>query len=375
MIVSGISLLLVYAAILLWHRLGDYKVKTLYYRNADYTVQFSIVVAFRNEENNLPNLLESILNLDYPSERFELLLVDDDSTDNSRQVIEQTLQKRDINWQIITPERISNSPKKDAVTSGVKRAKFDWIVTTDADCTVPVNWLVGFNHIICELHPKMVCGQVFVEESKDFFSEYQKFEMLALQGITKGSFGWNRPMLCNGANFAYSRDAFGEVNGFEGNNTMASGDDVFLMQKFRESFIGQVFFLKDPEHTVVTSPVKGFKNMIAQRIRWAAKTTRMKGKQIKWTGLFILLMNLWLIAGLVYFPLFNREFILEYLLFWFIKLVFDDWFATDSAESLRPEISRKRVFLVGLVYPFISSYIAVRSLFGGYRWKGRDFKR
>lgn len=115
--------------------------------------------------------------------------------------------------------------------------------------------------------------------------------------------------------------------------------------------------------------------MIAQRIRWAAKTTRMKGKQIKWTGLFILLMNLWLIAGLVYFPLFNREFILEYLLFWFIKLVFDDWFATDSAESLRPEISRKRVFLVGLVYPFISSYIAVRSLFGGYRWKGRDFKR
>lgn len=242
MIIAGILLLLVYAAILLWHRLGDYKVKILYYRNADYSVQFSIVVAFRNEEDNLPILLQSLLSMDYPSDRFEVVFIDDDSTDNSRQVIEQLLQKEDINWQIISPERISNSPKKDAVTSGVKRAKFDWIVTTDADCTVPVSWLVGFNHIICELQPKMVCGQVFVEESKDFFSEYQKFEMLALQGITKGSFGWNRPMLCNGANFAYSRDAFGEVNGFEGNNTMASGDDVFLMQKFRESFIGQVFF-------------------------------------------------------------------------------------------------------------------------------------
>ncbi|MCW5518572.1 glycosyltransferase [Aureitalea sp. L0-47] len=375
MIVAGIFLLLVYSAILLWHRLGDYKVKTLFYRNAEYTVQFSIVVAFRNEENNLPILLQSLLNLDYPSDRFELLLVDDDSTDNSRQIIKQTLQKKDINWQIITPERISNSPKKDAVTTGVKQAKFDWIVTTDADCKVPVNWLVGFSHKVSTVQPLMICGQVFVEESKDFFSEYQKFEMLALQGITKGSFGWNRPMLCNGANFAYSRDAFLEVNGFEGNNNMASGDDVFLMQKFRESFNGQVFFLKDPEHTVITTPVKGFGNMLAQRIRWAAKTTKMKGKQIKWTGLFILLMNLWLIVGLVYFPLFNREFILEYLLFWFIKLVFDDWFATDSAESLRPGISRKRVFLVGLVYPFISSYIAVRSLFGGYRWKGRDFKR
>jgi len=375
MIYAGILLMLIYAAILVWHRLGDYKVKTLYYRNPEYATAFSIVVAFRNEESNLPILLESILNMDYPEDRFELLLVDDDSTDNSRQVIEQTLQNKTIDWQIISSERKSKSPKKDAVTSGVKHAKYSWIVSTDADCKVPVNWLVGFNHIIKELEPKMICGQVFVEESNDFFSEYQKFEMLALQGITKGSFGWDRPILCNGANLAYSREAFSEVNGFEGNNALASGDDVFLMQKFREYFDGKVFFLKDVDHTVVTHPAKGFKNMISQRIRWAAKTTKMKGARIKWTGMFVFLMNLWLIAGLVYFTFFSREYLLEYSLFWFIKLVFDDWFATDSAESIRPKINRKLVFLTGLVYPFISSYVSVRSLFGSYRWKGREFRR
>jgi cellulose synthase/poly-beta-1,6-N-acetylglucosamine synthase-like glycosyltransferase len=375
MIYAGILLMLIYAAILVWHRLGDYKVKTLYYRNPEYATAFSIVVAFRNEESNLPILLESILNMDYPEDRFELLLVDDDSTDNSRQVIEQTLQNKTIDWQIISSERKSKSPKKDAVTSGVKHAKYSWIVSTDADCKVPVNWLVGFNHIIKELEPKMICGQVFVEESNDFFSEYQKFEMLALQGITKGSFGWDRPILCNGANLAYSREAFSEVNGFEGNNALASGDDVFLMQKFREYFDGKVFFLKDVDHTVVTQPAKGFKNMISQRIRWAAKTTKMKGARIKWTGMFVFLMNLWLIAGLVYFTFFSREYLLEYSLFWFIKLVFDDWFATDSAESIRPKINRKLVFFTGLVYPFISSYVSVRSLFGSYRWKGREFRR
>ena len=375
MIYAGILLILIYAAILLWHRLGDYKVKTLYYRSPDYSIGFSVVVAFRNEEANLPLLLDSVLHLDYPKEQFELLLVDDESTDTSREIIEQALQGTNVDWRVITPERRSNSPKKDAVTTAIKHSKFDWIVTTDADCKVPVNWLVGFNHKIRALQPKMICGQVFIEESKDFFSEYQKFEMLALQGFTKGSFGWNRPMLCNGANLAYSKIAFHEVKGFEGNDSVASGDDVFLLQKFRESYSGEVFFLKDQEHTVITQPVKGVRKMIAQRVRWASKTAKMKGSQVKWTGLFITLMNLWLIAGLIYFPFFQREFLLEYLLFWFIKLVFDDWFATDSAESLYPKISRKLVFLTGLVYPFISSYIAVRSLFGGYRWKGREFKR
>ncbi len=375
MIFAGILLILIYAGILLWFRVGDFRMKTSHYRNPDYSTEFSIVVAFRNEENNLPALLESILALDYPRESFELLLVDDQSSDNSGQVIEETLRNSTVSWKIVDTKRISNSPKKDAVTSGVKQAKFDWIVTTDADCRVPVNWLVDFNNIIMNLKPSMVCGQVFVEESRDFFSEYQKFEMLALQGVTKGSFGWNRPMLCNGANLAYSREGFDIVHGFEGNNNLASGDDVFLMQKFLGPLKGEVVFLKDPAHTVVTKAVKGFKNMIRQRVRWASKTSKMKGPLIKSTGLIVFLMNLWLVVGLVYFPAFELDHLLECLLIWFVKLVFDGWFADYSAESIHPKISSRLMFFSGLFYPFISSYISIRSLFGGYRWKGRDFKR
>lgn len=375
MIIAGILLILIYAGILLWFRVGDFRLKTSHYRNPVYSTKFSIVVAFRNEENNLPALLESILNLDYPRESFELLLVDDQSTDNSRQVIEETLHNSTVSWKVVDTRRISNSPKKDAVTSGVQQAKFDWIVTTDADCRVPVNWLVGFSHSMVHVKPRMVCGQVFVEESRDFFGEYQKFEMLALQGVTKGSFGWNSPMLCNGANLAYSKDGFYMVNGFEGNNNLASGDDVFLMQKFLQAFKGKVVYLKDPTHTVSTKAVKGFKNMIGQRVRWAAKTAKMNSPLVKLTGIVVFLMNLWLVVGLVYFPAFKLDHLLECLLIWFVKLVFDSWFADYSAESIHPKISRGLMFFSGLFYPFISSYISIRSLFGGYRWKGRDFKR
>ena len=104
------------------------------------STSFSVVIPFRNEAENLPNLLESIAALKYPKELVEFILVDDDSSDNSVSIIDDFLNNR-MTIRVINNKRTSNSPKKDAITTAISIAKNNWIVTTDADCIVPENWL------------------------------------------------------------------------------------------------------------------------------------------------------------------------------------------------------------------------------------------
>jgi glycosyltransferase involved in cell wall biosynthesis len=375
MIYAGVLLLAIYALILLLLLIGNGRVKTFYSEKSYGVNRFSIIVPFRNEALNMPRLLKSITRLDYPVQSFELILVDDDSTDNSEGVITDQLQNSAINWRILPNKRQSNAPKKDAITTAVEFSNFEWIATTDADCEVPEQWLKVMDQLIQEKDPEMICGQVTVADSESIISEFQKFEIIALQGVAMGGFGWKMPLLCNGANMAYSKKAFKEVDGFHGNTQIASGDDLFLLEKFRRVFPNKVIFLKNWFSVVTTQPVFGLRNLIQQRIRWAAKTSKLKNPAITAIGLFTALINLWLVAGLVYFSFFSQEYFAQYGLVYFLKIIFDSYFTEDSSESLRGKVRLELFFFANLFYPFITTYITIRSLFGGYRWKGRNFKR
>ena len=120
---------------------------------------FSIIIPFRNEASNLPELLNSLLNLHYPNSKFEILFVNDDSEDKSKNVIEVWQTKNsDINTSILNNKRLTNSPKKDALTFAISKSSYHWIVTTDADCTIPKNWLTFFNQIISEKKPFLIAA-------------------------------------------------------------------------------------------------------------------------------------------------------------------------------------------------------------------------
>ena len=183
---------------------------------------FSIVVPFRNEKENLPNLLHSISLLNYPKELVEVILVDDDS--------EEVFSVQDLvfSLKVIKNDRKSNSPKKDAIETAIQVAKNDWIITTDADCLIQKDWLTTFDQYIQENEVEMVASGVCYVPKSGFLSAFQNLDFLSLQGATIGSFGIEKPFMCNGANFAYSKHFFKELNGFQGNETIASGDDVFL---------------------------------------------------------------------------------------------------------------------------------------------------
>src|SRR5690554_2998749 len=193
--------------------------------------RFSVVVPFRDEAKNLPLLLQTIEKLNYPSEMFEIIFVDDDSTDNSKKYIEEVIKTTAFSIRIIQNKRTSNSPKKDAISEAIKNSNFEWIVTTDADCNLPKNRLKTFDTFIQKSNSVMVCGPVLYKSNGSFLEDFQQLDGLSLLAVTIGSFGLKNPLLCNGANLAYKKDAFFKVNGFSGNENIASGDDIFLLEK------------------------------------------------------------------------------------------------------------------------------------------------
>src|SRR5690606_21669785 len=234
-------------------------------------------------------------NLKYPLTDFEILLINDSSTDNSEEICTNFKNGHpEIKVILLKNRQHTKSPKKEAITTGVKNANFDHIVTTDADCWIPELWLQAFNEKILESRASLVAGPVMLKsksessqkKSSRYLFAFQELDFLSLQISGAGGFGLDKAFMANGANLCYSRSAFFEVNGFEGDENINSGDDVFLLQKFVEKNY-KVEFLKSKEAIVQTKPQPDLNSLISQRIRWAAKAPAYKSNFAKFTGLII----------------------------------------------------------------------------------------
>ncbi|CAM3562176.1 glycosyltransferase family 2 protein [Flavobacterium chungbukense] len=346
---------------------GFFKVKNYQIKELDPKTSFTIIVPFRNEKENLPILLESFSNLNYPTHLFEVILVDDNSIEKFQSLISK------FQISVIDNIRKSSSPKKDAITTAMQHVKTDWVITTDADCIVPQNWLLTFDNYIQENNVSMLAGAVTYQYKNSFLDHFQQLDLTSLQGGTIGSFGIHKGFMCNGANFAYKKTLFERLNGFDGNDKIASGDDVFLLQKAIEKFPDKVHYLKAQEAIVTTKPTENWKLLFYQRVRWAAKTSSYKSTFGKLLGLIVFFGNLSFVIGFLFllfgiwsYPIFVifafSKFLVDYVL-----LYFTNKFLTQSKI--------KSLLLSSLLYPFFSSTVALYSLFGSYKWKDRQFKK
>ena len=350
--------------------------------NSPAEIRFSIIVPFRNEAENLPILLKSLTEINYPHSKFEILLVNDESEDNSVEIIEEFQKTHlDFNLKVLENNRISNSPKKDAINTAINSANFEYIITTDADCKIPENWLKSYNDFILKTGNKLVAGPVALNSlsaantnnrRQNILRNFEELDILSLQASTAGAFGIGKAFMCNGANLCYKRQAFLEVLGFTGNDNIASGDDVFLLQKFQQEKY-KIGFLKSKEVLVYTKPQQSFGDLVSQRIRWASKASAYNSLFAKFTGISVLLLNLSLVIAL-FLVLFQ---ILPYqpiLIIFLVKFNLDFILIYSSAKFFQRETVLRSYFWSSIFYPFFSTYVAVKSLFSDFSWKGRQFK-
>ena len=357
--VSSISLL-IYGFI----RIKNYEKKDLRPQTS-----FTIIVPFRNEEENLPKLLDSFSKLNYPSDLFEVILVDDSSKEKFQIPSRSFGTKFQISQ--IDNIRVSNSPKKDAISTAMQHVKTDWVITTDADCVVPKNWLLTFDNYIQENNVTMLAGAVSYSCENYFLHHFQQLDLTSLQGATIGSFGIKKAFMCNGANFAYTKSIFEKLNGFEGNNKIASGDDVFLLQKAANLFPNEVHYLKAKEAIVITKPTENWKSLFHQRVRWAAKTSSYQSNFGKSLGLIVFFGNLSFVIGvlLFLFGIWTWHLLVLYAAFKF----FIDFILLDKTNQFLTKTRLRYIILSSLYYPFFSTSVALYSLFGSYEWKDRRF--
>ena len=380
MIYFALFIFALYGTLILSFAIGFDRLEPQVSQHDSCDTAFTVLIPFRNEAANLPRLLSSLAALDYPKNKVEIILIDDHSTDDSEQVIQNMKRRhKDLNLILIHSTTIGASPKKEALELGVGMASNPWIITTDADCVLPKNWLMAFDGFIGSDPPRMIVAPVTYSSGKRFLDKFQLLDFMSLQGTTMGSFGLkgkgiSRPFLCNGANLCYEKKAFFDVDGYKDNKNIASGDDVFLLEKMYDKFPDQVKFIKSAEAIVRTSGQENLNGLIKQRVRWAAKTSSYQHPFGKLVGLSVFLTNAlliillvlstfnsfsWLYFGFIYLLKFNVDFILLYKTATFF----------DQKEVM------SSYFLSSIVYPFFTVWVALLSIKGPYTWKDRTFQK
>ncbi|WP_457619218.1 glycosyltransferase family 2 protein [Lutibacter sp.] len=364
----------IYFALIALLIIGYNKVETTCIKNTIPKNTFSIVIPFRNEAHNLPNLLQSLAIINYPKNLFEIILVNDYSTDNFKPIITNFKMKHtSINLKLINNHIKSNSPKKDAITTAIAQSNYEWIVTTDADCIAPTNWLLAYNHHISEKKPLFISAPVKFIEQDFFLFHFQNLNFISLMGSTIGGFGIKKPFMCNGANLCYNKVTFNQIDGFKGNTEIPSGDDVFLLEKIHTLFPHKTLFLKSTDSIVQTNAESSLKSFINQQIRWASKTKAYKSTFTKLIGIIIFLLNFLLILLLITSII--KPFIWKYLfVVFFLKFCIDFILIYKTSVFLKTQKSIKYYHVISLLHPFFIVFTGVFSLFKNYEWKGRVFK-
>ena len=339
--------------------------------------KFSIVIPARNEEANIAPCLLSILDNNYPKNLFEIMVVDDESKDRTAAIVRQLSEKypllKLLNINDWTGGQPFNSHKKKAIEFAVSRAANDWMITTDADCIVPKNWLASFDKYIRQTQKRFIAAPVAFTDNHSFLGRFQCLDFLSLQGITIASVSAGMHNMCNGANLCYEKQLFLDVRGFAGIDQWASGDDMLLMDKVQRQFPDAVGYLYSQSAIVFTAPMPTWKAFIHQRIRWASKNAHYRDVRITAVLCGVYLTNLFLLISLVY-ALFQPF----YLLYWFglviVKTLAELLLMQPTAAFFKQKKLLKWFPLMQPLHIFYIVAAGFLGMFGKYQWKERMVK-
>lgn len=329
----------------------------------------SIVVSARNEEKNIKEFLHEIIKQDFPKTRFELIFVDDNSTDHTYLKAKEVLEQSGLNYQLIKQE--NHQGKKKNLAHAIDIAKGQIIITTDADVVYRhFSWLTTISDYFNACSPNILIMPVDFNSQNDLLSTFQIIENVALTAITAGYSGIQKPFMCNGANLAFTKHAFQAVNGYQAHLSVSSGEDVFLMEAVKKQDPSSVHYILQRELIVKTTPASSLTSLINQRIRWASKIKINSNPLNTFAGFIILMANLIFLALLV--AILKKSFIIPYLsIFALAKFVFDFLLLFLASDYLG------RIKYIWWLIPFECLYwiyallIGITSLFYKPYWKGK----
>lgn len=260
----------------------------------------SIVIAVRNEEENILKCVQSCLDQKYPSERYEIIIVDDQSEDSSYELIEQLKNPKIILMRLGVFRRTTiKGSKKKALAYGITHAKGEIILTTDADCLVPEHWISSMVNYFSTPEIKLVSGPIKIIETGRFINRLQALDFSGNGLINAAGLHSRLFYLCNAANLGYRKEVFLEGDAFENNYNIASGDDIYLVDKISKSYPNGITFAKSQNAIVETSAMSDWSGFITQRLRWAGKMRHITDQKLKIIPAIVWIQRLLIYALLI----------------------------------------------------------------------------
>lgn len=330
------------------------------------SVRVSIVIPARNEEKNIGLLLQALQQQTYPKEFLEIIVVDDHSSDGTSEIVVQFPGVKLLKLE----EDAINAYKKKAIENGIVAATGSLIITTDADCLPPPGWLQTLVSFKERTNAVFIVAPVVLDCNAEIVQVFQAMDFMVLQGITGASVYRKIHSMCNGANLAYDRKVFYEVEGFTGIDHIASGDDMLLMHKVSKKYPDRIHYLKSADAIVSTKPMTSWSSFFNQRIRWASKAIHYDDKRIFAVLLLVYLFNFFFLVLLIA-GCWNHFYWLCFLIAWLLKTIVEFPFFCSIARFFNKRWAVKWFFLFQPLHIFYTIISGLFGQFGKYEWKGR----
>lgn len=366
----GIGIL--YVAIIFLFLVGWLRTPSFKISDKPTDIKISVLVPVRNEEKNIEGLLNDLLKQTYPQNMFEVLVINDHSTDSTAEILER-YHKKHSNFRIITLREPSLTGKKSAIEEGIKNSRFGHIVITDGDCRAGVNWLQAIAQYYEKYSPVMILGPVIFKGKKKFWQGLLHLEQFSLLGTIAGSCGVHIPVMSNGANLSFEKKLFFEFANPLFNKT-PSGDDVFLLLNAKKKYPKRIGFLKSVDAVIETNPPADLESFWEQRKRWVSKSRYYSDPGILLTGGIVFLTSFMLFIFFIG-SFFSILVLKAFLILFFLKSIVDLLFLL-TLTSFFEKKSLLRYFLPAQILYF--AYVTLTGFsgfFGQYYWKGRKWEK
>ncbi len=330
-----------------WHKKGN--------SSASFTAPshpaITVVIAMRNESANLPALIQSLQQQTHPN--FEVILVNDHSDDDSEAIF---MANHDSRFRWINADEMG---KKAALRQGIDLAKSEIILTTDADVVLPATWIASMDAIFQQTAAQLLIGPVTMYKGTVF----QRIDYYSIEGTTHGSAQIGAPVMCSGANLAFSKAWYQQCLPFL-HFDVPSGDDMFLLEATKR-LNGKIASTKAADAVVQIAGCETIGQLLSQRSRWASKAPRYTDATIGLVAAVVAFTQVVCLVALfvgVWYPLFLLVFLLKFVV---------DAGLIGSVMTNHNSVPLMLYYpFVAVVYPFYVVLVLLLTLFPN-QWKKR----
>ena len=322
--------------------------------------KISVVITAKNEEKNIPTLIEALNNQNYNQDNYEVIIVDDSSADNTFNLANQSSSSHK-NFSIIKAESKNLPGKKGALQKGIDNANYDFILITDADCAPQQEWLKRSSKKFSEGYDFIIGVAPFYVE-KSFINNLSCFENIRNNILTFATAIIGFPYSAAARNFGFKKSSFRKIKGYSNTTETLSGDDDLLLREAVKNKM-RVGILTDKKSFIYSKTKNTLQEYLNQKARQTQTSLHYLTRHKLFLGFWHLLNLLFLFLPFLMFvsPVF--------LSFFIIKIITDIVVVSNLQKNFGYSFSSMKIFYLQIMYEIFLIINFVNALLGRSDWK------